>query len=196
MPTKTYSFIFFTDDSTFKDILKFICDNDLLQVKAIIWNVLPNVRRDALLTKQARLIDLFKPKEIWHNVVIVCKQSRNPEDDAQGALAAARQFNPHADPPILGYTFIDDASLTLNQRRRFEKAPSLRDDFLVKNDDEVRRDIFRTISTLKESILGKISKKSILNGVSCEFYIDSLNNLNRVKALLSLSISFFIDWLD
>ena len=81
------------DDSTFKDILQFICDHQLLRVKAIIWNILPNCRRDALLTKQARLINLFKPKDIWHNVLIVCKQSRNPEDDAQGALAAARQFN-------------------------------------------------------------------------------------------------------
>ena len=73
----------FSDDSTFKDILRFICDEELLRVKAIVWNILPNVRKDALLTKQARLINLFKPKEIWHNVVIVCKQSRNPEDDAQ-----------------------------------------------------------------------------------------------------------------
>ena len=74
----------FLDDSTFKDILRFIGDQQLLRVKAIIWNILPNVRKDALLSKQARLIDLFKPKEIWHNVLIICKQSRNPEDDAQG----------------------------------------------------------------------------------------------------------------
>ena len=90
------------DDTTFKDILRFIESNQLLRVKAIIWNILPNVRKDALLTKQARLIDLFKPKEIWQNVMIICKQSRNPEDDAQGALAAARQFNPKAQPPVLG----------------------------------------------------------------------------------------------
>ena len=74
----------FLDDSTFKDILRFIGDQQLLRVKAIIWNILPNVRKDALLSKQARLIDLFKPREIWHNVLIICKQSRNPEDDAQG----------------------------------------------------------------------------------------------------------------
>lgn len=123
-------------------------------MKAIIWNILPNVRKDALLTKQARLINLFKPKEIWHNVVIICKQSRNPEDDAQGALAAARQFNPRVDPPILGFTYIDDASFTLNQRKRFQREPSLREDFLIKTDDEARRDIFRTISSLKDPMLG------------------------------------------
>ena len=123
------------------------------------------MRKDALLTKQARLIDLFKPKEIWHNVLIVCKQSRNPEDDAQGALAAARQFNPKAQLPILGFTYIDDVSLTLNQKKRFVNTPSLRDDFLVKTDWEVRRDIFWRLSKLKEPALGKISKHFNFNNI-------------------------------
>ena len=69
-----YIYIFLLDDSTFKDILRFINDNRLLKVKAIIWTVLPNIRKDALLTKQARLIDLFQPSKIWNNVIIICKQ--------------------------------------------------------------------------------------------------------------------------
>ena len=52
---------FSTDDSTFKDILRFIGHEHLMRVKAIVWCILPNVRKDALLTKQARLIDMFKP---------------------------------------------------------------------------------------------------------------------------------------
>ena len=55
---------------------------------------MPNCRRDALLAEQAKLINLFMPGDIWHNVLIVCKQSKNPVDDAQGALAAARELNP------------------------------------------------------------------------------------------------------
>ena len=47
-----------------------------------------------------------RPGDIWHNVIIACKQSRNPEDDTQGALAAAKHYNPKADPVLLGYTFI------------------------------------------------------------------------------------------
>lgn len=125
-------------------------------MKAIIWNVLPNVRKDALLSKQARLINLFKPKQIWQNVVIICKQSRNPDDDAQGALAAARAYNPKAEPPILGFTFIDDASLTSNQKRRFEKAASLREDFHIKTDDEVRQAIFGKIASLKAPVQGDL----------------------------------------
>ena len=70
-------------------------------------------------------------------------------------MAAARQFNPKADPPILGYTYIDDNSLTVNQKRRFEEEISLREDFLIKKDTEVQRDVFRTLATLKEPELGK-----------------------------------------
>jgi hypothetical protein len=41
------------------------------------------VRRDALLTGQARLINLFKKQDIWNNVIIVAKQSLSPESDCQ-----------------------------------------------------------------------------------------------------------------
>ena len=77
---------------------------------AILWTVAPNVRRDALLMKQARLINLFRPGDIWHNVIVACKQSRNPDDDTQGALAAARHYNPHAEPIVLGYTFFGECT--------------------------------------------------------------------------------------
>ena len=57
------------------------------RVKAILWTILPNVRKDALLSKQANMINKFKEVDIWNNVIIVCKQSRNPEDDTQGRVA-------------------------------------------------------------------------------------------------------------
>ena len=44
------------DDETFREILRFICSNYLTSIKAILWHVLPNVRRDALLTRQARYL--------------------------------------------------------------------------------------------------------------------------------------------
>ena len=58
----------------------------MTSVKAIIWNVNPNVRCDALLTNQAKLINLFAPQEIWNNVIIIVKQSLNPDDDGRGKL--------------------------------------------------------------------------------------------------------------
>ena len=82
------------------------------RVKAILWTILPNVRKDALLSKQANMINKFKEVDIWSNVIIVCKQSRNPEDDTQGALYAAKAFSPDLEVPVLGYTFLEDPSWT------------------------------------------------------------------------------------
>ena len=77
------------DEDTFKDILRFISQHEITRVAAIVWNIVPNVRRDALLTKQARLINMFKESEIWRNVLIVAKQSLNPDIDCAGAASAA-----------------------------------------------------------------------------------------------------------
>ena len=41
-------------------VFGFSGDKNLLRVKAILWMVLPNVRKDALLTNQAKLINMFK----------------------------------------------------------------------------------------------------------------------------------------
>ena len=59
-------------------------------MKAILWTILPNVRKDALLSKQANMINKFKEVDIWNNVIIMCKQSRNPEDDTQGGLPGGK----------------------------------------------------------------------------------------------------------
>ena len=58
------------------------------------------------------MINKFKEVDIWNNVIIVCKQSRNPEDDTQGALYAAKAFCPDLEVPVLGYTFLEDPSWT------------------------------------------------------------------------------------
>ena len=116
-------------------------------MKAIIWTVLPNVRKDATLSNQAKMINMFKEKDIWHNVIIVCKQSRNPIEDSKGAVAAAREFNQFAVIPQLGFTYIDDNSFTKRQREKFEDK-SVRDDFMVKTDREVSHLIHATIASL------------------------------------------------
>jgi len=46
-------------------------------------------------------------RDIWRNVIIVCKQSRNPEDDAQGAIGAARQFNPSTGEGYCPFKFLN-----------------------------------------------------------------------------------------
>ena len=81
------------DEETFKDILRFINKHDITRVSCIIWNILPNVRKDALLRKQAEMINLFKAEEIWRNVVIVAKQSMSPVEDCAGAVRAAEELS-------------------------------------------------------------------------------------------------------
>jgi len=124
------------DDQTFKDILIFINKYEITKVSAIIWNIVPNVRRDGLLMGQAHLINKFKEKEIWRNVLIVAKQSLNPEVDCQGAVKAAQEFT---DLPVLhtGYRFYSDPTISPEQRHSFCTSQS-REMFNVKTDQEVK----------------------------------------------------------
>ena len=48
------------DEETFKNILKFIQKQELNKVKAIIWTVLPQERKDARLQRQANFINRFR----------------------------------------------------------------------------------------------------------------------------------------
>jgi len=136
------------DEETFKDILRFINKYDITKVSAIIWNIVPNVRRDALLMDQARMINMFKEKDIWNNVLIVAKQSLNPKVDCQGAVKAAQEFT---DVPILhtGYRFYNDPTVSAEQRDSF-RSPQSRALFNVKTDQEI-------FSILKEN-LGKMGQ--------------------------------------
>jgi len=136
------------DEETFKDILRFIDKYEITKVSAIIWNIVPNVRRDALLAGQARLINLFKENDIWNNVLIIAKQSLNPKVDCQGAVKAAQDFT---DIPILhtGYRFYNDPTISAEQRDSFRSAQA-RSLFNVKTDDEIK-------SILSENI-GKMGR--------------------------------------
>ena len=112
---------YFDDDDTFKDILRFIDDNYMTKVKAIIWTVHPNVRCDGLLTNQAKLIEKFAPKIVWNNVIIIVKQSMSPEEDGRGALTAALEYNSKANVQLLGYRFMNDETFTSKQRAKMQE---------------------------------------------------------------------------
>ena len=65
------------DEATFQNMLRFLYRHDLTRLKAIIWTVHPGtIRQDATLNKQAKLIDMFMEKDIWNNVIIICKLKR------------------------------------------------------------------------------------------------------------------------
>ena len=77
----------------FQNTLKFLNNNGLLKISAIVWCVSPNLRhvrlghetgdklsinslQDDTLQKQAEFIDQFCPKSIWENVIIICEFSK------------------------------------------------------------------------------------------------------------------------
>jgi len=126
------------DAETFKDILRFIDNNNIANLRAVIWTVMPNVRQDALLNRQAALIDKFGEREVWNRVIISCKQSTNVEADTRGAFAAALDFNPRATVQRLGHRFLDDSSLTMDQQITCENDSGSRKTWGVKTDDEIR----------------------------------------------------------
>ena len=125
------------DEETFKDILRFINKHDITRVRCIIWNILPNIRKDALLKKQAELINLFKAEDIWRNVVIVAKQSLTPAEDCAGAVRAAEELSREWPVVATGYRFLSDPSLSPAQRDLMQDAAT-RKTFNVKTDSEVR----------------------------------------------------------
>ena len=45
------------DDDTFKDILRYIESNNIVNIKAVIWSVIPSPRITSQLTNQAKLIN-------------------------------------------------------------------------------------------------------------------------------------------
>ena len=124
------------DEDTFKDILKFIDANNIINIRAVIWTVSPNVRQDALLNRQAALINKFGDKEIWNRVIISCKQSANPDTDTRGALAAALDYDPRSSIQVVGYRFLDDSSLSMDQQMSCESDAKTRETWNVKTDDE------------------------------------------------------------
>ena len=158
------------DESAFKIIISFLKDEDL-KVKAILWMILPNIRQDTLLLKQARMIDKFKEVDMWKNVIIVCKKPINLEEDVQGARHAAKTISQDQDLDVqaLGYAFLEGTSWTVRQRAQFED-DSFRSDFNVKNDEEVRDAIFDAISNLPKPTQVRTHNHSLIFHLPYDFY--------------------------
>lgn len=108
-----------SDKEVFLETLKFLKSRDLLRVKAIIWNVYPSVRQTHELEKQARFIDQFYPRKVWNNVVVVCKEARNPLEQSLGAVSLVRRlFNSEPAMQVIGFTYLDEQSTSLNEGQR------------------------------------------------------------------------------
>jgi len=138
------------DDETFRDILRFIDKYNITKVKAVIWNISPNVRKDALLVGQAKLINMFQEERIWSNVIVVAKQSLNPDHDCQGALRAAEEYT--REPlQYTGYRFYEDPTLSPKQREYFV-CDETRATYNIKTDPEVKQILQEKLMELKGAV--------------------------------------------
>jgi len=106
-----------SDNLLFKDLLWHLDKNNIQSVKAVVWCVSPNEKKDMMLQKQAKLIDMLTKDEdqgkIWANVIILCKGTlkRAAKEDCIGAEMAAREICETAAPRSLGYKFADEIDL-------------------------------------------------------------------------------------
>jgi len=141
------------DNETFQDMLRYLHRQNLTKVKAIIWTVHPGtIRQDATLNKQAKLIDMFAEKDIWNNVIIICKQSMNPEYDARGAIQASCNYNNLPKLKVTGYRFLDDPSFTAEQYNLMEENIELRKVSNVLDNKDVRSRVLQKIEEIPTSI--------------------------------------------
>ena len=103
------------DEETFKNILKFIQQNNLMKIRAVVWTVLPQERKDARLQRQADFINRFREELIWSNVILIVKSPgpgvSSVQRAGQGADEAAKIWCKHGldNSRKLGFTYYDDS---------------------------------------------------------------------------------------
>ena len=141
------------DTETFQTILRFLNRHNLTRLKAILWTVHPGtIRQDATLNKQAKLINLFAEKDVWDNVIIICKQAMNPEHEARGALNASYAFHSMSQVQVIGYRYLDDLAFKAEQIALFESQPSMRKDMNILDDAQVKALVTQKIRQIPHDI--------------------------------------------
>jgi hypothetical protein len=104
------------------------------------------------LNKFAQFIDKFSKRDIWNNVIIIVKQSQNPEVEGQGAMKTGYSFNSAARFPVIGYRFLDDTCLNANLKEQCEKDSDLRKNMNVLTTEEVKSLVGHHISKIPKEI--------------------------------------------
>ncbi len=138
------------DAESMEQLLRFLRQEKVSHVGAVIWNVIPNVRKDATVTRHAALVNSLVPS-VWSNVIVVCKQAMNPNRDGAGVLRAALQYcGEDNGPQITGYRFLSD--LDEEQRLRLEMDEGARRSFNIKTDAEVRQHLRTLLARCSEPI--------------------------------------------
>eukprot|EP00092_Neocalanus_flemingeri_P026565 GFUD01028790.1.p1 GENE.GFUD01028790.1~~GFUD01028790.1.p1 ORF type:complete len:475 (+),score=82.08 GFUD01028790.1:64-1488(+) len=143
------------DAESFKEVLKFIQEQRLLKIKAIIWTILPQERKDARLQRQAEFINRFKEEAIWDNVIIIAKQpgSFSLYKACQGAEEAAKvHCNEIKNIQKLGFTYLDNSIPDDFKEVLLNLDPEKRKGMLYLTEDEVYEKINGAIESIKQPI--------------------------------------------
>jgi len=153
------------DAESFKEVLRFIQEKRLLKIKAIVWTILPQERKDARLQRQAEFINRFREEAIWDNVIIIAKQPGgfSMQKACQGAEEAAKlHCNDLKDIRKLGFTYLDDSIPDDFKEVLFSLDAEKRKGMLYLTEDEVYEKITTAIGSIEKPI------KVIFEDSECE----------------------------
>jgi len=146
------------DEESFKEVLKFIQENHLCKVRAIVWTILPQERKDARLQRQAEFINRFREETIWENVIIIAKQPGgfSAGRGCQGAEEAAKQYRGGAglrQSQLLGFSHLDSPGVEEEQREQLlGLQPGLRRQLLHLTDTEVRQEVGAALAEVTQPV--------------------------------------------
>ncbi|XP_023340410.1 uncharacterized protein LOC111710537 [Eurytemora carolleeae] len=135
-----------SDSESFQELLTFMQSQGLLKVKAIIWTVSSQERKDARLRHQSDFINQFKDMDIWNNVIIVVKQpgSYNLQQGSQGAVEAAKYYAGElSNLQVLGFTYLDEKIPAETLAKLTNLSPQERKERLLVTDSELVEQIDR-----------------------------------------------------
>ncbi len=144
-----------SDQSSFQEVLRFVDDHELRDVRAIVWTVMPQERRDARLQKQAEFINQFREGEVWNNVVIVAKQpgGYNVDLACQGALEAAKAHAwENTKVRTIGFTYLDESIPSAVNETLRGLDPEARRKMLLVDDDDVYEALRKEIESIERPI--------------------------------------------
>ena len=151
-----------SDDNIFLDMIRFLNDNNLARMKAVIWCVNPNSKCSATLQRQAKFISSFDP-EIWKNVIIQVKMPRPGQsltEQAQGSVTAGEtNGGPGISRSVIGFTLketIDESFCSLLTNEHCEK-------FLYWDHERVRQQFEEKLSSIGAPIQVVFSEKQCLD---------------------------------
>jgi len=146
---------YLTDSDSFKQLLRFLQDQRLLKVRAIVWTVVSQERKDARLRKQAEFINQFKDVDIWDNVIILVKQpgSYNLNQASQGAHEAAKYYaGEMSQHQVLGFTYLDEKIPEATLEKLRSLSPLERADRLLVTDEELVEHLDRALGNIDHPV--------------------------------------------